>query len=151
MTPERQKWWDSLPTNERELRVALDTNRRMLSFAKGLLTDFKGIIRFEEAVRKQKLIIKALKHELDRSKVAKVKKSAAIGSFIYLHPSIFLPHRGSLRKAMFILPLSFWAVSGLFARFGGAVFRMSMLYLTQAGFTAQRKKPKLHSLRWLPK
>ncbi len=77
MTPERQKWWDSLPTNERELRVALDTNRRMLSLAKGLLTDFKGIIRFEEAVRKQKLIIKALKHELDRSKVAKVKKSAA--------------------------------------------------------------------------
>ena len=28
MTPERKKWWDSLPTNERELRVALDANRR---------------------------------------------------------------------------------------------------------------------------
>lgn len=70
MTPERQKWWDSLPTNEKNLRVALDENRRMLSLAKGCLTDFKGIVRFVEAVRKQKLIIKAIKHELDRTTVA---------------------------------------------------------------------------------
>lgn len=70
MTPERQKWWDSLPANERELRVALDENRRMLSFVKGLLTDFKGVVRFVGVVRKQKLIIKALKHELDRTTVA---------------------------------------------------------------------------------
>lgn len=34
MTPERQKWWDSLSTNEMDLRVALDANRRMLSLAK---------------------------------------------------------------------------------------------------------------------
>lgn len=67
MTPERKKWWDSLPTNEKNLRVTLDENRRMLSLAKGCLTDFKGIVRFMEAVRKQKLIIKALKHELDRT------------------------------------------------------------------------------------
>lgn len=70
MTPKRKQWWDSLPTNERELRVTLDENRRMLSLAKGCLTDFKGIVRFVEAVRKQKLIIKALKHELDRTTVA---------------------------------------------------------------------------------
>ena len=67
MTPKRKKWWDSLPTNERELRVALDENRRMLSFVKGCLTDFKGIVRFVEAVRRQKLVIKAIKHELDRT------------------------------------------------------------------------------------
>ena len=70
MTPERQKWWKSLPTNERELRVTLDENRRMLSFVKGCLTDFKGIVRFVEAVRRQKLVIKAIKHELDRTTVA---------------------------------------------------------------------------------
>ena len=29
MTRKRQKWWDSLPANERELRVALDSSRRM--------------------------------------------------------------------------------------------------------------------------
>ena len=28
MTAERKQWWDSLPTNEREFRVALDANRR---------------------------------------------------------------------------------------------------------------------------
>lgn len=28
MTPERKKWWDSLPTNENNLRVTLDENRR---------------------------------------------------------------------------------------------------------------------------
>lgn len=67
MTPKRKQWWDSLPTNERELRVALDENRRMLSFVKGCLTDFKGIVRFVEAVRRQKLVIKAIKHELDRT------------------------------------------------------------------------------------
>ena len=69
MTPKRKQWWDSLPTNERELRVALDENRRILSLAKGCLTDFKGIVRFVGAVRKQKLIIKAIKHELDRTAV----------------------------------------------------------------------------------
>lgn len=70
MTPKRKQWWDSLPTNEKELRVALDENRRILSLVKGLLTDFKGIVRFVDAVRKQKLIIKAIKHELDRTTVA---------------------------------------------------------------------------------
>ncbi len=70
MTPERKKWWDSLPTSERELRDALNVNRRILRLDKGCLTDFKGIVRFVEAVRKQKLIIKALKHELDRTTVA---------------------------------------------------------------------------------
>lgn len=70
MTPERKKWWDSLPTNERELRVALNVNRRILRLAKGFLTDFKGSVCHAGAVRKQKLIIKAIKHELDRTTVA---------------------------------------------------------------------------------
>lgn len=42
MTPERKKWWDSLPTSERELREALNVNRRILRLNKGCLTDFKG-------------------------------------------------------------------------------------------------------------
>lgn len=67
MTPERKQWWDSLSTNEMDLRVALDANRRMLRLAKSCLTDFKGSVCLAEAVRKQKLIIKAIKHELDRT------------------------------------------------------------------------------------
>lgn len=69
MTPERQKWWDSLPTSERELRELLKTYRRILRLNKGCLTDFKDNIYFAEEVRKQKLIIKAIKHELDRTTV----------------------------------------------------------------------------------
>lgn len=67
MTPERKQWWDSLPTSERELREALNVNRRILRLNKGCLTDFKGSVCLAEAVRKQKLIIKAIKHELDRT------------------------------------------------------------------------------------
>lgn len=67
MTPERKQWWDSLSTNERELRETLDANRRMLRLAKSCLTEFKGSVCLAEAVRKQKLIIKAIKHELDRT------------------------------------------------------------------------------------
>lgn len=70
MTPKRKQWWDSLPTNERELRVALDENRRILRLAKKYLTEFKGSVCHAGAVRKQKLIIKAIKHELDRTTVA---------------------------------------------------------------------------------
>lgn len=70
MTPERQKWWDSLPQRERELREALNVNRRILRLHKGCLTDFKDNIYFAEEVRKTKLIINALKHELDRTTVA---------------------------------------------------------------------------------
>ncbi|WP_337396721.1 hypothetical protein [Phascolarctobacterium succinatutens] len=67
MTLERQRWWGSLPTSERELREALNVNRRILRLNKGCLTDFKGSVCLAEAVRKQKLIIKAIKHELDRT------------------------------------------------------------------------------------
>ncbi len=69
MTLKRQKWWDSLPTSERELREALNVYRRILRLNKGCLTDFKDSVYFAEEVRKQKLIIKAIKHELDRTTV----------------------------------------------------------------------------------
>lgn len=69
MTPERQKWWDSLPTSERELREALNVNRRILRLHKGCLTDFKDSIYFAGEVRKVKLMIKVIKHELDRTTV----------------------------------------------------------------------------------
>ena len=67
MTPERQKWWDNLPANERALRVALNANRRMLRLDKECLTESKGSVYLAREVRKQKLVIKAIKHELDRT------------------------------------------------------------------------------------
>lgn len=66
MTRKRQKWWDSLPANERELRVALDSSRRMLKLIKIELTESKGNVCLVKQVRRQKLVIKAIKSELDR-------------------------------------------------------------------------------------
>ncbi len=77
MTPERQKWWDSLPTNEKILCENLKAQRILLSVDKEALTNNKGKTSIAKMIRRQKVLIKAIKHELDRSKVAKVKKSAA--------------------------------------------------------------------------
>lgn len=66
MTPERQKWWDSLPANEKELRESLKTHRRLLSLDKMALTDNKDNAYIAKMIRRQKLLIKAIKHELER-------------------------------------------------------------------------------------
>ena len=67
MTPERNEWWDSLSAKERELYVALDSSRRMLKLIKIELTACKGNACLVRQVRRQKLVIKAIKHELDRT------------------------------------------------------------------------------------
>lgn len=66
MTPKRKKWWDSLPANEKELRESLKTHRRLLSLNKMPLTDNKDNAYIAKMIRRQKLFIKAIKHELDR-------------------------------------------------------------------------------------
>lgn len=70
MTPERNEWWDKLSAKERELYVALDSSRRMLKLIKIELTACKGNACLVRQVRRQKLVIKAIKHELDRTTVA---------------------------------------------------------------------------------
>lgn len=69
MTPERNEWWDSLTAKERELHIALDSSRRMLKLIKHELTECKGNVCLVKQVRRQKLVIKAIKHELDRTTV----------------------------------------------------------------------------------
>lgn len=66
MTPERQKWWDSLPANEKELRESLKIHRNLLSFNKVELTNNKDSAYISKLVRRQKVLIKAIKHELER-------------------------------------------------------------------------------------
>lgn len=80
MTPERQKWWDSLPQREKMLREQIREIKVEIShlkFARDIYCtdeDTKWVI---SQMKEQKVVLTALKHELDRSKVAKVKKSAA--------------------------------------------------------------------------
>lgn len=65
MTPERKKWWDSLPTNEKILRVNLKAQRILLSVDKEALTNNKDKTYTAKMIRRQKVLIKAIKHELD--------------------------------------------------------------------------------------
>lgn len=64
MTPERQKWWDSLPANEKELRESLKIHRNLLSFNKAELTKNKDSGYISKWVRREKVLIKAIRHEL---------------------------------------------------------------------------------------
>lgn len=70
MTPERQKWWDSLSANEKILRENLKAQRILLSVDKEALTNNKAKTSIAKMVRRQKVLIKAIKHELDRTTVA---------------------------------------------------------------------------------
>ena len=70
MTPERKKWWDSLPANEKILRENLKAQRILLSVDKEALTNHKDKKTcIAKMIRRQKVFIKALKHELDRTTV----------------------------------------------------------------------------------
>ena len=69
MTPERKKWWDSLPTNEKILRVNLKAQRILLSVDKEALTNNKDKTYTAKMIRRQKVLIKAIKHELDSTTV----------------------------------------------------------------------------------
>lgn len=74
MTPERQKWWDSLPKREKMLREQIWETKSGISWAKysiqlGCFTpaSIKLIIA---GIKMKKVVLTALKHELDRTTVA---------------------------------------------------------------------------------
>lgn len=67
MTPERKKWWDSLPQGERELREAIANHEKWIKINKLQLSNSSiGIDHIKKMMRRHKLITKALKHELER-------------------------------------------------------------------------------------
>ena len=73
MTPERQKWWDSLPQREKMLREQIEKTKIEISHSKFALqvclTD-EDIKWFISRIKKKKVVLTALKHELDRTTVA---------------------------------------------------------------------------------
>lgn len=71
MTPERKQWWDSLPEREKMLREQILETKGTISKSKfalqrGRLTDNdkKWVI---SRIKKKKVVLTALKHELDRT------------------------------------------------------------------------------------
>lgn len=74
MTPERKQWWDSLPQREKILREQIRETKGTISKSKfalrlGRLTDNdkKWVI---SRIKKKKVMLTALKHELDNTTVA---------------------------------------------------------------------------------
>lgn len=74
MTPERQRWWDSLPQREKMLRKKIWEIQSEISWAKYSLQ--LGCFRpkatklISAGIKKQKVTLTALKHELDHTTVA---------------------------------------------------------------------------------
>lgn len=72
MTPERKQWWDSLPKREKMLREQIERTKIAISHLKsalqiGCFTDEEWVV---SRMKKQKVTLTALKHELDRTTVA---------------------------------------------------------------------------------
>lgn len=71
MTPERKKWWDSLPKREKMLREQILVVKREIFMAKYSLQlgcfKPKAVKLIIAGMKKQKVTLTALKHELDRT------------------------------------------------------------------------------------
>lgn len=70
MTPERQKWWDSLPQREKMLREQIEKTKIEIShskFALQVCLTYEDIKWFISRIKKKKVVLTALKHELDRT------------------------------------------------------------------------------------
>lgn len=71
MTPKRKQWWDSLPQREKMLREQIKETKSEISYIKfalqiGCFTDEEDKCIISQ-MKKQKITLTALKHELDCS------------------------------------------------------------------------------------
>ena len=72
MTPERQKWWDSLPGYEKQARNAIKDSKRKIKWAKEELPDSFGYYgaAMKDGLRRNKFLIKALRKEIAMDVIA---------------------------------------------------------------------------------
>ena len=74
MTPERKQWWGSLPKREKMLRKKIWEIKSEISWAKHRLQlgcfKLKATKLIIAGIKKQKVTLTALKHELDHTTVA---------------------------------------------------------------------------------
>lgn len=61
MTPERQRWWDSLPKEERLVRLAIKKEKQYLSLYK---SEAASTVNIWDFIKYQKLLIKALRKQI---------------------------------------------------------------------------------------
>ena len=61
MTPERQKWWDSLPKEEKRVRLAIKKEKQYFSLYK---SEAASTVNIWDFIKYQKLLIKALRKQI---------------------------------------------------------------------------------------
>ena len=69
MTPERQRWWDSLPTEEKRVRMDIDEFKRMIRHNKKHLIPYVAFAKY--CIRYNKKAIKALRKQIAMRPVIK--------------------------------------------------------------------------------
>lgn len=67
MTPERKAWWDSLPKEERLVRLAIKKEKQYLSLYK---SEAASTVNIWDFIKYQKLLIKALRKEIAMDVIA---------------------------------------------------------------------------------
>ena len=68
MTPERQRWWDSLPKEERLVRLAIKKEKQYFSLYK---SEAASTVNIWDFIKYQKLLIKALRKQIAMRPVIK--------------------------------------------------------------------------------
>lgn len=66
MTPERQKWWNSLPAEEKRVRNAIKESKRKIKWVKEELSHSFGHYgeAIKDGLRRNKFLIKALHKQI---------------------------------------------------------------------------------------
>ena len=62
MTPERQKWWNSLPTEEKRVRMDIDEFKRAIKYHKKHLIPYIAFAKYH--IRYSKKALKALRKQI---------------------------------------------------------------------------------------
>lgn len=73
MTPERQRWWDSLPAEEKRVRNAIKESKRKIKWVKEELPHSFGHYgeAIKDGLRRNKFLIKALRKQIAMRPVIK--------------------------------------------------------------------------------
>ena len=82
MTPERQKWWDSLPSYEKQARNAIKESKRKIKWAKEELPHSFGPYgeAMKDGLRRNKFLIKALRKQIGLCPIGRASRNDPTGS-----------------------------------------------------------------------
>lgn len=66
MTPERQRWWNNLPTEEKCVRSSIEWQQEIIAYSKALMNDeiFCDYDYLKKQIREAKRAIKALRKQI---------------------------------------------------------------------------------------